>query len=168
MISKSIQLTKADYAALKEIIDKNPRIEKGMSEALRICYEDATANIPNWKEVIKKSKSLDYPHMDEFTDKKVVTFVVDENIFTKVYESIKNQLRLSRPRVSYVTRLCIQAAWVNLSADKEEILKPETSVVVGKSTTDGIVLIRKFAELFENETEETQMKILQIKRILED
>lgn len=45
MLNKSIRLTKEDVIGLNEIINNDPRIEKGQSEALYYVFKDAAADI---------------------------------------------------------------------------------------------------------------------------
>lgn len=122
ILTKSIRLTKEDAVSLADIVEKDPRVERGSSEALRICYEDAAANIPNWKEILEESRHLDYSGRDADDSKELstISFLVGEKEFMAVLESVRSQMELSRPRISYITRLCIYAARLKLYQKQHE------------------------------------------------
>ena len=107
LLSKSIRLTAEDRIGLADIVANDPRVERGPSEALRICFEYAALNIPNWKDVKEKAKSLDYPDGLKFEGCDTKTFLVPKEVFGTVLESINTRLGTTRPRVSFITRLCI-------------------------------------------------------------
>lgn len=132
MLTKSLRLTKVDAVGLAEIIQKDPRIEHGASEALRICFEDAAANITitSWKEISEKAKKLNNSaiEIEESLLETTKTFLVDEEVFHIVRNSIIEELGLSRPRISFIARLCIYNARLNLYSEKEESEKTEMKI----------------------------------------
>lgn len=155
MLNKSIRLTKEDVIGLNEIINNDPRIEKGQSEALYYVFKDAAADIPKWSEVAKAKFEGDKDIEISPDDYSIIrTFSIEEEDFYKVRNSINEQLSLSRPRISYMTRLCILAARMRLKNNKIKV--------------DGVSLIRKIAELLESTSEEATEKIIKIKGILEE
>jgi len=168
MLNKSIRLTKEDVIGLNEIIKNDPRIEKGQSEALYYVFKDAAADIPKWSEVAKAKFEGDKDIEISPDDYSIIrTFSIEEEDFYKVRNSINEQLSLSRPRISYMTRLCILAARMRL---KNKRIREEktTHVEVDKIKVDGVSLIRKIAELLESTSEEATEKIIKIKGILEE
>ena len=167
MLNKSIRLTKEDVIGLQELIDHDPRIEKGQSEALYYCFKDAAANIPNWSVVAKaKFKVKSDVEIDPADYSNIRTFSIEEQDFDKVVSSIKDQLCLMKPRISFMIRLCILAARMRLNSEKT-VEKKIAPVDVEKVRIDGISLIRKIADLFESDTEEAHKRIMEIKRIVE-
>jgi len=171
MLNKSIRLTKEDVIGLNEIIAHDPRIEKGQSEALYYSFKDAATNIPNWSEVAKAKFEEDNDIEISPEDiSKIRTFNIERQDFDAVRNSINEQLGMSRPRISYMTRLCILAARVNLK-NKRSIAttKKMTDAHIKVTKIDGVSLIRRIAELLEETTSiESAEKIMRIKEILED
>ncbi|NLJ19385.1 hypothetical protein [Globicatella sulfidifaciens] len=169
MINKSIRLTKEDVFGLNEIINNDPRIEKGQSEALYYCFKDAATVIPEpeWRQVAKAKFESDRDieiSSDEYSN--IRTFKIEQNDFDKVSNSIKEQLDMTRPRFSFIARLCILAARMRLRDERtrdEKIARVE----IEKVNVDGVALIRKIAELLENTSEDATKKILKIKEILD-
>lgn len=167
MLNKSIRLTKEDVIGLNEIINHDPRIEKGQSEALYYSFKDAAANIPDWSVVAKAKFEGDSDieiSSDEYSN--IRTFNIEQKDFEKVADSIKEQLNLSRPRISYMTRLCILAARMRLKNERT-MEKKITHVKIEKVKIDGVSLIKKIVELLESTSEEATQKIIKIKGILE-
>lgn len=150
MLNKSIRLTKEDVIGLNEIINHDPRIEKGQSEALYYSFKDAATNIPNWSEVAKVKFDGDRDielSPDDYSN--IRTFNIEQEDFERVRNSINGQLNLSKPRISYMTRLCILAARMRLKNERtmeEKIIQVE----IEKVKVDGVSLIRKIAELLES------------------
>ncbi len=107
MLTKSIRLNKQDGIGLADIIANDPRVERGPSEALRICFEDAATFIPTWKDVKELARKLEYPENLVLEGNDTKTFVVSEEVYCRVYNSICEQLGCTRPRASFITRLCI-------------------------------------------------------------
>ena len=168
MLSKSIRLTREDVIGLNEIINNDPRIEKGQSEALYYIFKDAAANIPNWSEVAKTKFKEDKDIEISPDDYSIIrTFSIEEEDFYKVRNSINEQLNLSRPRISYMTRLCIIAARRKLK-NKSISKDKSTHLEIEKINVDGVSLIRKVAELLESTSEKDTEKIIKIKGILEE
>ncbi len=167
MLNKSIRLTKDDVIGLQEIINHDPRVEKGQSEALYYSFKDAAANIPNWSVVAKaKFRIKNDVEIDPDDYSNIRTFIIEEQDFDKVLRSIKEELNLNKPRFSYMARLCILAARMRLNTEKT-VEKKIVPVDVEKIRVDGISLIRKIADLFESDTEEANKKLMEIKRIVE-
>lgn len=115
MLTKSIRLKKADAICLSEVMENDPRVERGSSEALRICYEDAALNIPDWKNVVEIANKFEFDTEINENDLETKSFVVADDIFNRVVESINTQLEITNPRISFVTRLCIYAAKIKVS-----------------------------------------------------
>lgn len=126
-VTKSIKLTRKDEIALADIVQKDPRIEHGASEALRICLEDAAAAAPNWVEVTRKAEKLDYPENLTLDGSETRSFVVSPEVFGKVYNSVCQQLDTSRPRSSFVIRLCIYHTRLKLYQPQEN--QPQEKVL---------------------------------------
>lgn len=170
MLNKSIRLTKEDVIGLNEIITQDPRIEKGQSEALYYSFKDAATNIPNWLEVAKAKFEGDNDIVVNPEDISIIrTFNIEREDFDIVRNSINEQLKMSRPRISYMTRLCILAARVRLKNKNgiDQLHKTVTDVKV--TEINGVSLIRKITELLEEGATslESKEKIMRIKEILE-
>jgi hypothetical protein len=169
MLNKSIRLTKDDAVGLQEIINHDPRVEKGQSEALYYVFKDAADNIPVWSEVakVKFSNNSDVEIDQDYSS--IRTFYIDENDFDTVVNSFYDQLNLKKVRISYMTRLCIAAARMKLKSEQTpEMCINIPFVEADRVRVDGIALIRKLAELLESNTEKSQEKILKIKYIMEE
>lgn len=167
MLSKSIRLTKGDVIGLQELINHDPRIEKGQSEALYYAFKDAAANIPNWSVVATtKFEGDNNVELDPNDYSNIRTFNIEQEDFDVVVDSIKTQLPITKLRISYMTRLCILAARMRLNVNRT-VEKTIAPVEVKKLKVDGISLIRKVAELLESDTEEAWGKITEIKKIVE-
>jgi hypothetical protein len=167
MLNKSIRLTKEDVIGLNEIINHDPRIEKGQSEALYYSFKDAAASLPEWSVIAKAKFESDKDiniSPDEYSN--IRTFNIEQEDFDKVRDSINDQLNMSRPRISYMTRLCILAARMRIRNMGTFEDKP-IHIEVEKVKVDGVSLIKKIAELYESTSEVAQQKILEIKRIVE-
>ena len=130
MITKSIKLSKEDAINLADIVKKDPRLERGFSEAIRICCEDAALHIPRWDAVLKESKDLDYTGEDTDSSKEssTISFLVGEDTFYQILTSVREQLGYARPRSTFVTRLCIKAARLRLCRKA-----PEPAVYAGSA-----------------------------------
>lgn len=168
MLNKSIRLTKEDVIGLKELINHDPRIEKGQSEALYYSFRDAAANIPDWSVVAKVKFEGDSDveiDLDDYSN--IRTFNIEQEDFDGVVDSIKHQLHITKLRISYMTRLCILAARMRLNTEKnvEEKIAP---VQIEKVNVDGVSLIKKIAELLESDKGEARDKIIEIRRIVEE
>lgn len=163
MMTKSIRLTNSDSLFLADIVLKDQRIERGPSEAIRLCFEDAAKNIPSWKEVgekAKKFKKNDAENTESTFETR--TFKVEEKVFKMVRDSINNQLGLSKPRISFITRLCIYNAWLKLhkGVDDEEPINIEVKNV---DAVDLFIRVsNRTAELFR------EGRISDIKKYLEE
>ena len=169
MLNKSIRLTRADAIGLQEIINQDPRVEKGQSEALYYVFKDAANNIPVWSEVakVKFNNDIDVEIDSDYSN--IRTFYIDENDFDTVVNSFYDQLNLKKVRISYMTRLCIAAARIKLKSQNSSEMGFSIPFVESERVrVDGIALIRKLAELLESNTEKSQEKILKIKRIMEE
>ena len=169
MLNKSIRLTKDDVAGLNEIISHDPRVEKGQSEALYYSFKDAATNIPDWSEVAK-AKFEDDNDIEINSDdiSKIRTFNIERQDFDAVKNSINTQLGMTRPRISYMTRLCILAARINLRK-KGSIDSTKKMADIQVSKIDGVSLLRKIAELLEEATSTDSVeKIVKIKEIVEE
>jgi hypothetical protein len=140
---KSFRPTREDAIAIQKIMDGDPRIEKP-SEALYYAYKDAAEKIPDWP-AIKKLK-FDNEDNDIEVDEQAyggtMSFTVDENDFETVVNSLKQQLRIERVRISYMTRLCILAAARTRLGSVEE----KKEHVVEVQNIDGVDLLRKVNE----------------------
>lgn len=169
MLNKSIRLTREDAIGLQEIINQDPRVEKGQSEALYYVFKDAANNIPVWSDVakIKFNNDIDVEIDSDYSN--IRTFYIDENDFDTVVNSFYDQLNLKKVRISYMTRLCIAAARIKLKSQNSPEMGFSIPFVESERVrVDGIALIRKLAELLESNTEKSQEKILKIKSIMEE
>lgn len=169
MLNKSIRLSKEDVVGLNEIIDNDPRIEKGHSEALYYVFKDAADNLPpSWSEVAKVKFKADRDIEIRPGDYSIIrSFYIEQEDFNTVRDSINRELNLSRPRISFMTRLCILYARIRLR--KQGIIQDKKNhVEIEKVNVDGVSLIRKVAELIESSSTEATEKIMRIKRILEE
>lgn len=168
MINKSIRLTKADVIGLQELITHDPRVEKGQSEALYYSFKDAAANIPDWTVVANTKFEGDSDIEMDPNDYSIVrTFYIEPEDFDVVVHSLKNQLHITKVRISYMTRLCILAARMRLPIERT-IAKSGPAKAKAKQVNNGIALIREIAELLESDTEEAKEKIMKITRIVEE
>lgn len=126
MLTKSIRLTKEDSIGLADIIKNDPRVERGPSEALRICFEDAATSIPIWREVNELAQKLDYTENVILEGNETKTFLVSEDVFNKVFDSICAQFGSTRPRASFITRLCIYNTRLKLYDQSQEKIHSES------------------------------------------
>lgn len=164
MLNKSIRLTKEDVIGLNEIINHDPRIEKGQSEALFYSFKDAAEEIPNWSEVAKAKFEGDSDIEISSDEYSIRTFNIEQKDLDTVVDSIKKQLHLSKPRISHITRLCIINSRMKI---RNKMTMEERITQVEIEKIDGVSLIKKIAMLLESTKEEDTNKIIKIKRILE-
>lgn len=138
MINKSYRPTREDAVGVQKLIEKDPRIEKGQSEALYYAFKDAAEDIPDWAEIakVKFEEDTDVEIEPDYSNTR--TFMVDENDFEVVVDSFKSQLNIQKVRISYMTRLCILAARVRMG---KEIAEEKKAVSV--ENVDGVELLRK-------------------------
>jgi hypothetical protein len=136
---KSFRPTREDAIAIQKIMDGDPRIEKP-SEVLYYAYKDAAEKIPDWP-AIKKLKFNDFIEVDEQAYGRTMSFTVDENDFETLVNSLKQQLKIERVRIAFLTRLCILAARVRLGSVEEK-----KEHVVEVQNIDGVDLLRKVNE----------------------
>lgn len=143
MATKSINLRREDAVGLSVIIEKDPRVERGASEALRYCFEDAARDIPDWNKVREDAKGLDYEIKIPENDIGVTrTFLVEDEVYLKVFKSVVEQLNMKKPQVSFLTRLCIYAARLRL--ESKNFNKKKIEVTIEK--VDGVELLRRVNE----------------------
>lgn len=158
MLNKSIRPTKEDIIGIHKIIEGDMRVEKSQSEALFYAYKDAAENIPDWN-AIKKLKFNDDSEVDDQTYGGTMSFMVDENDFEIVVESLKQQLNIEKVRISYMTRLCILAARTRLTP-------AENDAKVEIQNIDGVELLRrvneKAARLIQSGNTEKIMQFLEV------
>ena len=108
MVSKSIKLTREDSIALADIVARDSRVEHGPCEALGVCFADAALNPPDWVSVRARAKALDYPEELAMDGNLTKSFIVSEEHLFAVNKCILNAFpEITRPRFSFVTRLCI-------------------------------------------------------------
>lgn len=137
--TKSINLKHDDAVGLSVIVEKDHRIERGPSEALRYCFEDAAREIPDWNDVLEKAKKLDYTiDIPESAVGITRTFLVEDKTYEEVFKSVCEQMNMKKPQVSYLTRLCIYAARLRLETGKEE-----TRDAVKVEAVDGVSLLMR-------------------------
>lgn len=129
MLNKSIRLTKEDAIGLQVIISHDPRVEKGQSEALYYVFKDAARNIPDWSVVAKTKFNNDSNVNVEPDFANIKTFYIEENDFNTVLESLKQQLHLTKVRISYMTRLCILAARMRFNTEETCEMNTNTPLV---------------------------------------
>ncbi|MBW9171218.1 hypothetical protein K2F43_08365 [Clostridium estertheticum] len=169
MLNKSIRLTKEDAIGLQVIISHDPRVEKGQSEALYYVFKDAAKNIPIWADVAKTKfdNAINAETEPDFANTR--TFYIEDNDFKIVLNSLRDQLHITKVRISYMTRLCIMAARMQINTEETSEMITNTPLVeVEKVRVNGVALIHKLAELLETDTEESQEKILKIMNIMEE
>ena len=118
MLNKSIKLSEKDRICLGDIIKRDHRMLKGPSEALRVIVEEAAENVPDWREVQRRADELGYPK-ELMIGTDIGTFKIDEEAFLTVFGTIKQQLRLTKPRTSFVIRMCLLHARLKLQSDKK-------------------------------------------------
>lgn len=109
MLNKSIKLKNSDAAYLSAILaSDDPRVHnRGTSEVLHIIFDEAAQNTPNWKKVLKRGNELENSEAEDSMTGETKTFLVSEENYNAVYESVSKQLQLQKPRGSYLTRLAL-------------------------------------------------------------
>ena len=169
---KSIRITKQDAISLGEIISLDPRVERGQSEAIYYSFKDAAKNIPDWVSVSNmkfpedKNAEID---SEEYSINR--TFSVAEEDFEIIRKSINDQLGLTRPRISFIVRLCITALRMRL-AEMGTVYKQIDFDEKREKSVDSLVLVKKFIDLVvqadNSPSEVATQKIISIKKILEE
>ncbi len=114
MLRLSVKLTDKDMAALCYIIKHDPLVERGPSEAIRLCYETASSDIPDWNTVCARERAHDFSEDDCWLSATTTTFIVPRLTYDAVYDSVCQQLEFRKPRISSVTRLCIYSNYFKL------------------------------------------------------
>lgn len=123
MITKSINMKHDDAVSLADIISKDNRFN-GPSEALKYCFEDAAREIPHWEKVIEQAKKLDYKADIQESDIGATrTFLVEEEVYMSVLESVKEQFKMKKPQASFLTRLCLSNARIKFYFTKNKDLE---------------------------------------------
>ncbi|MCB2300581.1 hypothetical protein [Clostridium tagluense] len=167
MYTKSIKLNREDAIGIEEMIQHDPRIEKGRSEALYYAYRDVAeaikAKLINWED-IKKAEFKDTPDIEiVFAD--TMTFAIEDNDFEVILASLRADLDITKVRISYMTRLCIKYARIKLQkkiVDEPMVKKIEVERI------DGIAIIHNLTELLQSSNEQDKRKLKKIIEILED
>ncbi|MGO3168690.1 hypothetical protein [Senegalia sp. (in: firmicutes)] len=168
ILHKSMRLKKQDIINLNRIVELDPRVQNGFSEAISLSIEDAEKQKTDWKDIgtIVFKKDLNkIVHEDEL--KKNRAFYIKEDTFKNVYNDVRSTLGLSRPRISFVVRLTI----INMryELEKKHVRDNSNNASVNIINIDGIKLINKVTELLMNSDDLTNKeKILRIKTIIEE
>ncbi len=165
VLNKSIRLTAEDARGIQDMIQRDPRIEKGQSEALYYAFKDAAENIPDWN-IVANAKFDDTGIEMDPDSGYTKSFSVDEQDFATVVESLKSQLNIQKVRISYMTRLCIMASRMRLNEISEKDVQKKGGRKVSIKI-EGVSLIRQIAELLETDNDEARDKIIRIKNIVE-
>jgi len=137
MISKSLRLTIQDKINLDYIVKNWPGGVKGRAEAMKIAFEVAASAPPCWRMILQATEKCPQDLSEGAVDY-VLSFWVNQQDFQVVLESVNSQLNTSRPRFSYLARLCI--------ANLKTKLKEKPSVSISQVPKD-ILSISEFAEL---------------------
>ena len=122
MLSKSFMVSQEDAVGLEMILADDVRVDS-YSAALYYSYKDAAQNHPNWN-VVKKLHFRNIPYK-KMKFGNVLSFVVDEDDYNAVVTSLKDQLKIDRIRISYMTRLVIMNARLRLGDCEDKALNDE-------------------------------------------
>lgn len=168
MAKKPITITmqKEDAANLK-VIMQDQKIEKGTSEALRICVEDAFHLKPDFKKDLEKAKSFNNANViiDEEVDLKSKSFLVEEEIFQEVYNWIKENMGLHKPRISFVVKACLVSARVRF--EEQNLQK---NIIVEEEPNEELpsmgATMMMVGRLYENQSDVAKDKLKRIVEIL--
>lgn len=164
----TVNMTPEDASNLK-VVMQDSKIERGASETLRVCIEDAYRLKPDFKEDLKKSKKFDNSDIVlEEAELKPKSFLVDSEIFQGVYKDVKDNLGLLRPRISFVVRLCVCSARVRYEAENNKyILRKDRT----DETNEGIPtkgdLMMMVGKLYEDTSAKAKEKIVRIIEVIE-
>lgn len=148
---KSISLNQDDLFRINKIIDKKTALN-GVSEVLKFSYEEAARKIPDWHRVIEmsnKQKLIKEDAIEELNIKKATTFNIDDGTFNAVYKSVTDDLQyLTRPRISYITRLCVNALYLQILEEMKNEKVVEVASVEALKIVEAVNL--KLFELLRN------------------
>lgn len=167
----TVGFQKEDAANLK-VIMSDSKVAKGPSEALRLCIEDAYRVKPNFKRDLEIARHFDDSNIviDAENDLKTKSFLVDEDIFKSVYEDVKNQMGLLKPRISYVVKICLASARVRFEKENKqgffaEDVNPEKTVEEPLPSKGNLMMeVGRLYELGTDESIEKLKKIVEIVR----
>ena len=168
MVHKSIKLDTRDIYFIQFILDKDISSAQGPSQALRICFERAAYANYDWEEIAAErsgvhiSDSIENETMNKYKEMPV-GFVVEEQIFNRVFNQIKQALNLSKLRTAYVIRLCLFAHYRSLSSNKTLSNADDNS-----SEVNELDMVKSLIELIERSrsSEVAKNKVEKIKQIL--
>jgi len=172
MISRTMRQNIEVAVGISEIMELNPRITKE-SEVFSYAYHQVAIDILSNSESVK----WDEISLIDFKDRQAtITFSetrgvsVDEEDYKIVLEHFSARPGVKRVQFAYLTRLVLLYTRKKLRDMKGVAVETElkSEVNVEKIKIDGVSLIRQIAELLEKDTEDAQMKILEIKQILEE
>ena len=174
MLNKSFRKTREDAAGLQKLVRGDARVEKSQGEALYYAFKDAAEKTPDWKEIKKLHKKLQFDDSDEELEfGNTMSFTVEEDDFNAVVESLREQLGIDRVRISYMTRLVILAARAKLDGkitDKKETeeKKVEFDVVVNDEPDNRFARMQAYMKLLTKSDAASLEKLEKIDEILKN
>lgn len=141
LINKSFRPTRNDIIRLQWLVNHDSRVEKSTKKALYFSFRDAAEDIPDWREVSK----LKFDDNNEIesglgSNSSTISFAIEEEDFTIIATTIKNQLGIKRINFSYMTRLCILAAR-NRIAVSEKVVKSKKENIIIKNLDAATLLL---------------------------
>lgn len=139
LINKSFRPTRNDIIRLQWLVNHDSRYETSIKKTLYYAFQDAAEHIPDWNEV-SKLKFNDETESGPCINSTTISFAVEEDDFTAIAASIKNQLGLKRINFSYMTRLCILAAR-NRIAVSEKVVKSKKENIIIKNLDAATLLL---------------------------
>lgn len=168
MINKTMRQNIEVAMGVVEIMELNPRITKE-SEVFPYAYHQVATDIINSRESVNWDEILLIDFQDRksnisFSETRGIT--VDEEDYQVVLEHYSKRPGVKRVQFAYLTRLVLLYTRKKLRELKGKEVYEESEIVIER--INGISLIRKFLELFEDETKEAKIKILEIQKILEE
>ncbi len=163
-MQKSIRMSTFDQGILQAIADLDYRIEPGHEvEAINLAVVDLDAYLKeagsNYLVTLNTTK-VDIPKGINVPEGiRTTTFNVDDGAYERVFEAVKKQMGLVKPRASFVIRLALRGHLQRLLGNAKES-EPEIKV----TSVDGVKLISRLAEVIQKNDID---KIRRIKDILE-
>ncbi len=163
----TVNMTPEDASNLK-VVMQDSKIERGASETLRVCIEDAYRLKPDFKEDLEKSKNFDNSNIVlEEAELKPKSFLVDNEIFQGVYKDVKENLGLLRPRISFVVRLCVCSARVRYEAENNKYIPKEERI----NESEGVLptkgdMMMMLGRLYEDTSLKSKEKLIRIFEIM--
>lgn len=116
-LKKSLKLNDKDALTLEEIVERDVRITTP-AEVFTVAFADAAEFPPDWKYIIEQGKLLEFGKKStDLADNNTKSFIVDAVDYTRVVDSVNDQLGTIRPRSSFITRIVITALLLKLRND---------------------------------------------------